>query len=127
MAEVNAFLEKLEAEKLRLENSVGHLERSILELKEAISSEGDEDREFKKAIEENIVVIAKSRARIERLDKEIGELKQGIQNLGGNIVSVPVTEPPPPPPAAGNGDTKNDESMPDAGNTNEHNNSGMYL
>lgn len=126
MAEVNAFLEQLEAEKARLKNSVGHLERSIGELKEAISEHGDEDREFKKAIEENIVVIAKNRARIELLDEEIGELKQGIQNLGGNMVSVPVTAPP-PPPAAGNRDNKNDESMPDAGNTNEHNNSGMYL
>lgn len=90
---VNTLLEQLEGDKFRLENSVVHLQRSISELKEAIASEGDEDREFKKAIEENIVVIARYKAKIERLDKEIEELKKGIQHLEGQVV-VPVTDPP---------------------------------
>jgi chromosome segregation ATPase len=113
---VNTLLEQLEGDKARLENAVVHLQRSINELKSAIASEGDEDREFKKAIEENIVVIAKYTAKIERLDKEIKELKIGIQYLDGQV-SVPVTKPP--------AERGTDEAMPDANNGT--NNSGMYL
>lgn len=95
MAEVSskAFISEMEAEKIRLENSVGHLQRSIVELKEAIE-EGDPDREFKQAIEENIVVIAKYKARIERLDKEITNLTRGFQDLGSQA-TVPVSEAAP--------------------------------
>jgi len=114
---VNTLLEQLEGDKARLENSVVHLQRSITELKEAIASEGDEDREFKKAIEENIVVIARNTAKIARLDKEIEELKSGIQHLDGQV-AVPVTEPP-------SAERGTDEAMPDA--SNGANNSGMYL
>ncbi|KAH7619585.1 hypothetical protein Ndes2526B_g06563 [Nannochloris sp. 'desiccata'] len=117
---VNTLLEQLEGDKFRLENSVVHLQRSISELKEAIASEGDEDREFKKAIEENIVVIARYKAKIERLDKEIEELKKGIQHLEGQVV-VPVTDPP----SVERDLPGTDEAMPDANNG--ANNSGMYL
>ncbi len=113
---VNALVEQLEGDKSKLENSVVHLQRSINELKDAIASEGDEDREFKKAIEENIVVIARYKAKIERLDQEIGDLKQGIQNLDSQV-AVPATE------AAAGESKKSDEAMPDANNDN----SGMYL
>eukprot|EP00798_Chlamydomonas_sp_ICE-L_P032324 gene32324-16896_t len=59
----------LEIEISRLENSVVHLRRSNAELKEARSE--DPDPELKAAIEENIVLIAKQAARIEKLKKEI--------------------------------------------------------
>ena len=46
----------------------------LKELKSAILDQGDADDEFKKAIGENIVVLARYKARIERLVKEIEEL-----------------------------------------------------
>jgi peptidoglycan hydrolase CwlO-like protein len=116
-ATVHALLEQLEGDKARLKNSVVHLERSISELKEAIKSEADEDREFKKAIEENIVVIARYKAKIDRLDKEIMTLKQGIQHLDRQA-AVPVTEENPPPLPSLAGASGTDEAMPDACNDN---------
>jgi chromosome segregation ATPase len=118
----NALIEQLESDKATLENSVVHLQRSIGELKEAIATEGDDDREFKTAIEENIVVIARNKAKIERLETEIKELKQGIQNLDGHV-AVPVTEPLPLPAPSTAG--AKEEAMPDV-NTSQDN-SGMYL
>lgn len=73
---------ELEAQKHQLENAVAHLCRSNAELKEAIAAEGDSDRTFKEAIEENIVIIAKYRARIESLEKEIDNMRKGFINLG---------------------------------------------
>jgi hypothetical protein len=67
------LLRRLEIERDRLRNSVEHLERSNAELKEAIQSEGDADGEYRRAIDENIVIIAKYRARRAQVDHEIAE------------------------------------------------------
>lgn len=53
----------LEIELDRLKNAVAHLVQSNVELKEAYQ-EGDKDPEYKQALEENIVVIAKYRAQV---------------------------------------------------------------
>ncbi|GAB4820504.1 hypothetical protein N2152v2_007550 [Parachlorella kessleri] len=76
----DAFVGLLEQERSRLQNAVDHLQQSNMELKSAIAETGP-DKDFKEAIEENIVVIAKYKARIERLDKELAELKRGLQVL----------------------------------------------
>lgn len=60
----------LEVEVDRLANAVAHLQRSNAELKAALQ-EGGPDPEYKLAIEENIVTIAKHRARMEALKEEI--------------------------------------------------------
>ena len=109
----------------RLQKSAQKLVESNAELKAAIAEEGDEDREFKTAIEvraaaaawdgtrplpprrcrnplpllpshhlpctylqENIVVIAKHRAQIERLEQELRELRGGRQQLGGAAIAA---------------------------------------
>ena len=82
MEGTDGFVAQLAAERDRLNNAVAHLVRSNDELKEAMREEGDGDRVYKTAVEENIVVIAGYRARVERLDKEISELTAGLQHLG---------------------------------------------
>ena len=135
MAEISteAFIDELQGEKLRLENAAEHLQRSIVELKEAIAEDGDPDREFKLAIEENIVVIAKYKARIERLDKEIANFKKGFQDLSGQV-AIPASEAA---PAALSPNIcqqqQEDTAMADATNNTsdttelDNNNGGMYL
>ena len=59
----------LEAEFKTLQNSNVHLRQSIAELKQAMQEE--RDPEYKAAIEENIVLIAKQEARMELLRAEI--------------------------------------------------------
>ena len=56
----------LEIELDRLKNAEAHLVRSNAELKEAFQQE-ESDKEYKQALEENIVVIAKYRAQVCRL------------------------------------------------------------
>ena len=72
-------------------NAVGHLERSVTELVAAMAQEGDADREFKTAIEENIVVIAKYKARMEGLSNELALLRKGVREAGGGV-AVPTSE-----------------------------------
>ncbi|KAI7840333.1 hypothetical protein COHA_006115 [Chlorella ohadii] len=68
-------------------NAVAHLVQSNQELKAAIEEEGDdEDRTFKIAIEDNIVTIAKYRAQVERLERELRELRAGRHPLGGQAI-----------------------------------------
>lgn len=50
-----------------MRNSLQHLERSNAELRKAIEENGP-DPDFRQAINENIVVIAKRRARLEALE-----------------------------------------------------------
>lgn len=71
-------LRRLEMERERLSVSLEHLERSNAELKEAIQSEGDEDGEYRHAIGENIVVIAKYRARRAQVEHEIAEFTVAV-------------------------------------------------
>lgn len=56
----------LEIELDRLKNAVAHLVRSNEALKEAYQQE-EKDPEYKQALGENIVIIAKYRAQVSRL------------------------------------------------------------
>jgi hypothetical protein len=87
----NALLDQLKAEKPRLETAVAHLLRSIDELKAAIAAEGDADRAYQTAIEENIVVVAKYKARIERLGMELENLDKGVVDLGAAVAMPTAT------------------------------------
>lgn len=94
----------LEVELERLRNSVSHLERSNRELKEAMIEEGrgaaaaaaaaeggdGPDAEFKTAIAENIVTIAKQRARIASLEEELEKATGG----GAPCATAPALERP---------------------------------
>jgi prefoldin subunit 5 len=77
----DGHLHQLVQERDRLKNAIDHLHRSQAELAEAIRCEGDADRTFKSALEENIVVIASYLAKVERLERDIDELRNGIQHL----------------------------------------------
>lgn len=74
----------LEIERDQLSNSVLHLQRSNVELKEAFQA--DHDPEYKVALEENLVTIAKYKSRIASLEEKILEAK-------GIIVAQPVALP----------------------------------
>jgi len=75
----------LEEEMAKLENAVAHLLRSNQEIKEELSEHG-RDPELKTAMEENIVIIAKYRARIESLREEINKAKGDVGSTG--VVSL---------------------------------------
>lgn len=60
-----------------LANSVRHLERSIQELKDAIASSGP-DKDFTEAIQDNIVTIARYRAKMAVLREQIAKMQQGV-------------------------------------------------
>lgn len=115
----NALLDQMEAEKTRLKTAATHLLRSIDELKAAIAAEGDADRAYKSAIEENIVVVAKYRARAERLGTEIDNLKRGVADLGA-AAAVPTATAA---EAAAGGGGQGDAEMEDAGTGQ----GGLYL
>lgn len=76
--EPNAIAEEIR----RLENAVGHLERSNTELKDAITRQEDDDGEFRLAVGENIVLIAKYRARIARLKEELSKSTSNVTTDG---------------------------------------------
>ncbi|CAG9466715.1 unnamed protein product [Pedinophyceae sp. YPF-701] len=64
----------LEAEAGRLSNSISHLERSIREIKQAIAEEGP-CVEYKEAVGENIVLIAKQKAALAAIEEQIRKAK----------------------------------------------------
>jgi hypothetical protein len=74
----------VEAELERLRNAVVHLQRSNAELKEAYRLE-EQDPEYRVALEENIVVIARYRAKIAALEEELRRLGVGcdVEAPGG--------------------------------------------
>lgn len=83
----------LEIEIERLKNATQHLERSNRELKEAMAEQEVKDPDFKEALQENIVVIAKYRARIVSLEEELKRMKgQDSHTDQPNIASVPVED-----------------------------------
>ena len=93
MAQESVLIDQLEDEKRSLETALRHLQSSITELKKAIADgDDDDDRTFKHAVDENVVVVAKYRVRIARLDEEIIEFKKGVQHLEMEEVMVPVDE-----------------------------------
>jgi len=90
---VNPAASLLEIERDRLLCSLQHLERSVKELKEAFAE--DPDQEYKAAISENLVVVAKQRARVQCLEDEIKRAKGAKGDIShAQVVAVPVTEAP---------------------------------
>lgn len=77
-------------------NSLQHLERSNAELRKAIEENGP-DPDFRQAINENIVVIAKRRARLEALEEELRKMTGGDVTSG---VATAASQPPGPRPTA---------------------------
>lgn len=84
----------LEQERDRLKCALGHLERSVTELKAAVADSGP-DPDYKEAITENITVIAKYRARVAALEEEIQHIK-GLKGNGSvqQLATVPVVDDP---------------------------------
>ncbi|KDD73006.1 hypothetical protein H632_c2636p0 [Helicosporidium sp. ATCC 50920] len=68
----------LKLDRDRLENAMSHLRRSNQELKAAMEAEGP-DPDMRTAISENIVIIAKYAAQVEKLDQEIDQMQRGVQ------------------------------------------------
>jgi hypothetical protein len=84
----------MEIERDRLLCSLQHLERSVKELKHALIE--DPDPEYKTAISENLVVIAKQRARVASLEDEIKRAKGMKCDIShAQVAAVPVTDTAP--------------------------------
>jgi len=82
----------LEIERDRLQRALHHLEKSVIELKSVINEAGP-DPDYKDAIDENVTVIAKYRARIAALDDEITRLKGIKADISSSMVAaVPVSD-----------------------------------
>lgn len=77
--------EALRDELSRVQNNLHHLQRSNAELKEALQTDGP-DPDFKLAIEENIVLIAKLRARAEALEKEIHKIEESTHGSAAEMM-----------------------------------------
>ncbi len=139
MAEL-AAVDLLQRDIDRLQNAIRHLLSANADLKLAIEEEGDDDRTYKQAIEvlapfaaaigpclcssnaclsfahvqENIVVIAKYRAKVGRLEEELQQLMSG-QQLGG--VAIPAAAGGAPDQQQGTAARDSDTAMPDAAAT----------
>jgi hypothetical protein len=86
----------MEIERDRLLCSVQHLERSVKELKQAMAE--DPDPEYKAAISEDLVVIAKQRARVQCLEDEIKRAKGMTGDIShSQLAAVSLTEAPTAP------------------------------
>ncbi|KAL3158504.1 hypothetical protein ABBQ38_010736 [Trebouxia sp. C0009 RCD-2024] len=81
--------EVLEIELHRLENSCQHLQRSNQELQQAMDLDGP-DPDFRQAVQDNIVTLARQQAKIAKLEQEIKEAK-AANNL--ELASTAGTEP----------------------------------
>ena len=73
----SAYMAALKDELQRITKSLHHLTRSNAELQEEMRHSELKDPDFKLAIEDNIVTIAKFRARAESLVEEIARLEAG--------------------------------------------------
>ena len=78
--EENEHLAALEQEKSRLENACVHLERSNLELGQAIDADGD-DPEYAEAIRENKKVLSDYQEKIYTLSVEIAGIKGEVDTV----------------------------------------------
>ena len=84
-----ADLSELEVERDRVLRSAAKLEESNAELKAALARGGeDEDGELRAAFGENIVVIAKNRARAAALEEEVRKAK-GLTGSGASVAVEP--------------------------------------
>lgn len=100
----------LEAEMDRLQRSIEMLGRSNKELKDAMQHEPDP--EYKQAIDENVVIIAKYRARVYALQEELRRLR-GMHGAGVHEAIDTIRqqqEPPVAPPAARGADSGGDDT-----------------
>jgi hypothetical protein len=91
----------LREEVQKLEHRAHHLMRSCKELQDEMATCG-KDPDFKMAIEENIVLIAKYRARIESLREEISSL-EGTNNsqaqehpMSSQVINIAMNLPTAP-------------------------------
>ena len=78
--ELNEHLAALEQENDRLLNAVKHLERSNVELTEALSVNGP-DHEFVDAVKENKRVLAEYQEKIYKLTVEIAGIKGEVEKV----------------------------------------------
>ena len=78
--EENEHLAALEQEKDRLLNAVKHLERSNVELNEALSTNGP-DHEFEDAVKENKRVVAEYQEKVYKLTVEIAGIKGEVEKV----------------------------------------------
>jgi hypothetical protein len=90
----------LEQERDRLANALAQLERSNGELRRELDDQRARgvplDRDFKDALQDNVVVVAKYRARVAALDEEIRRVKGGGAGgvgAGGRGLGVVEEEP----------------------------------
>lgn len=72
-----------------LKNSIQHLERSNRELKQLLQTEPDS--EYRVAVGENIMTLAKKRARVSALEEQLQHLTG--KEYESDFVTVPVFEP----------------------------------
>lgn len=88
--EVDRQAEGLEIERDRLQNAVLHLQRSNQELEDALKRDGP-DADLRDAIGENIVIIARYKGQIERLNTEIRKARGEVMETSNTqTASVPV-------------------------------------
>ena len=66
--------EVLEGQLRELENSIAHLRRSNQELSTALAEAGGEDRDFREAINENIVILLQKEQRAIELRDQVGKV-----------------------------------------------------
>ena len=78
--EENEHLAALEQEKARLLNAVHHLERSNVELAEALSTTGP-DKEFEDAVRENKRVVVEYQEKIYKLTVEIAGIRGDVAQV----------------------------------------------
>lgn len=71
----------------RLKNSVHHLERSNKELQAELLANG-RDEDYQTAIGENIVLLAKQKARIVSLEEELSAVEGGMSAMQDLPVKV---------------------------------------
>jgi hypothetical protein len=86
----------LEHERDRLQNALAQLERSNGELRRELDAQRAQglplDRDYKEALEDNLVVVAKYRARVAALEEEIRRVKSGAaegEGGGGGVFGQP--------------------------------------
>ncbi|GMH33015.1 hypothetical protein BSKO_00849 [Bryopsis sp. KO-2023] len=82
--------EGLFIERDRLLNAVTHLQRSNRDLQECLDESGN-DPELRQALGENIVVIAKYKAKIEQIEQEIRKAR-GLPTEVPSLQAVPAED-----------------------------------
>lgn len=79
----------LEREIQELEHKVAHLVRSNDELRQALKEDSSDRDEYKSAIDENIVTIARWRARIASLKEQLRAMQHGSMDVDAHAPVYP--------------------------------------